>query len=594
MPTPSLLALTTICLLLFPSAAVLAQDENRPLALLRRGADGAAFIRLQTNAKLPAGSRLSAILSNKDRLVKWQEDVKDCVAEELGKFCKRLDRAGRIELDFPLPGRPQTGDRFKVSFAISDSAGQGSFRSVDVLPDFKAIGPRADANCADGLIVDVKSDNPLLAEGAEAEYYLERIRALDAWLKATKSSPQDIAKVRIEPLTKSSPSEYVVKAFSVSPGVGGGSNAHDIDIERALAFQQISICLKFSEKLPDEKFNAEVEFMSDPPLELERAVVKTLGGARAMGSPTASYIPEENKLGLRSFENNLNLGVLYTSSVKEIRRGNISIRERQSRGSLDLRFAPLLRGRTRPPEVKKWQPFWTPFFLDAKVSTGRIADDSLSLNRILLGTDVTLRYYRGTERGHRDKYLLSLRGVNASDRDYKRAELKGEFEFRPIFEALNKPLRFRRRSEPSVLVPDAPPKEIPTGGFFGYQIEPFVGLEAGRIYRQSRSALKGEERGDTVRRLLFGTDMLFTLGAHLNLRLTETFYVRGGVIDGRIRNYFNGVVEVPLGNLSRNAAQSIFFSFERGNQPPFSSPSVNAMKFGYRVRSDFFAGGAAW
>lgn len=592
MPHLRRLALSVSCLLICSCAAAAAQDAGRPLALLRQDGDGGHFfIMVQTNARLPAGSRLSAILSNKNSLVSWQESVGDCPADGPGKFCVRREGAGGAEVIFRLAGRPQPGDRFRVSFAVSDAAGAGSFHALEVVPDFRLSGPRVDANCRGGLMVDLKADNPSPAGGAEAEYYGGRLRALAAWLRASRSAPAGVARVRIEPLSKSGVGEYEVRSFTVTPGVGGGSDAQEVDVERALLFQQISLCLTLGRELPSERFNAEVAFGNGPPVELERPVVKTLVGPRAMAAPGPSVIPEENRLGLRSFDNNLNLGLLYTSSVRDTRRGGRASRERQSRGALDLRFAPLLRGRTRPPEVGKWQPFWTPLFLDAKVATGRIADDSLSLNRILLGTEVALRYYEGTERGRRDRYLLTLRAVNASDRDYKRAEAKGEVEFRPVFEWLNRPLRLRRKSEPSVLVPDSPPKEIPDGGFFGYQVEPFAGFEAGRVYRRGRSALRGEEPGEVVRRLLFGTDMLFSFGRRLSLRLTDTFYVRGGAAGDRARNYFNGVVEVPLGNFSRNAAQSIFFSFERGDQPPFSTPSVNALKFGYRIRSDFFADG---
>src|SRR5205823_5467039 len=172
------------------------------------------------------------------------------------------------------------------------------------------------------------------------------------------------------------------------------------------------------------------------------------------------------------------------------------------------------------------------------------------------------------------------------------AEAKGEFEFRPIFERLNQPLRIKHTATKSVLIPDSPPKEISSGGFFGYQIQPFVGFEGGRVYRRSRSAFKGEEQGDTVRRLLFGADMAFNLTTRFTLSFTDIFYLRGETPAHRARNYFTGTIEAPLGNFSRNAAQSIFFSFERGNQPPFATPAVNALKFGYRVRSDFFESGS--
>jgi hypothetical protein len=32
--------------------------------------------------------------------------------------------------------------------------------------------------------------------------------------------------------------------------------------------------------------------------------------------------------------------------------------------------------------------------------------------------------------------------------------------------------------------------------------------------------------------------------------------------------------------------QSVFFSYERGGQPPFSTPDTNALKLGYRIQWD--------
>lgn len=583
--------LLTLLLFLTVTIAV-AQDGGKPVAFVRQNPDGSYFIKVKTNAKLPPGSKLTAILSNKDKLINWQDEVSSCPGKQDGKVCTEVDTTGHVELDFPLARSPQSGDKFKVSFAITDGAGHGSFNAIDLLADFKAGGPRLDGTCKDGLIVDLTYDSSTW-EGPEAKYYGERFKVIDAWLKANKSSPQEIAKVQIETLKKSGVDEYKVQSFTVFPGIGGGTQAQDLDIDGALESPRVGICLRLARSLPSEKFNAQVSFTS-PPMELAGTIKKSLTGPKALGQPIASNISEENKLGLRSFEDNLSLGVLFTSSVRETKIGKQTVRGRQNRGAMDLRFAPSLRGRMRPPEVRKWQPFWTPFFLDAKISTGPIASDTLSLNRILFGSELALRYYQSTERGKRNKYLLNMRAVNASDRDYKRAELDGAVEFRPIFDALNRPLRLRRRTEASVLMPDGPPKEIPYGSWFGYQIQPLIGFEVGKIYRTDRLPLKGEELGTGVRRLLFGGDVLLSLGPHVNISLTDTFYFRLNVQGGgHTRNYFDGVIEVPLGSISRNASQSIFFSFERGDQPPFSTPSVNALKFGYRVRSDFFAGGAS-
>lgn len=589
---PCVLSLTITAA--FSAMPVPAQDPDKPLAVLRQtaGTDN-YFIRVQTNAKLPADSKLSAILTNKSSLVTWEEEVKDCTGHIAGQFCKQLE-SGLVVMNYDLAARPQPADRFKVSFAISDKSGRGSFRSVDLITDFKSAGPRADLLCRNGLIIDFQADNTSLEMNeSEKEYYRSRLIALNRWLRLNRAEPAKMAAVRIEPLTKSTAPEYSIRTFSVSPSLDADRNPQELDIEQALSSQNVLVCLEFEEALPTEKFNAQVAFRNTPPLELDKPLTKVVIGPKAIATPVASKIPDENKLGLRSLDNNLELGLMFTSSVKETKVNNIPTRQRQSRGSFDLRFAPLLRGRMRPPEVKKWQPFWTPLFFDAKISTGKVSEDTLSLNRVLIGTEIAFRRVEGTKKGDRNKFIVTLRGTNASDRDFKVAEAKGEFEFRPIFESLNQPLRIQRTATRSILIPDGPPKEISSGGFFGYQIQPFIGFEAGRVYRRSRTAFKTEAQQDNVRRLILGIDVALNLTTRFSLSFTDIFYLRGETPSHRTRNYFSGTIEAPVGNFSRNASQSIFFSFEKGNQPPFVTPAVNAFKFGYRVRSDFFESGAA-
>jgi len=568
-----------------------AQDPDKPLALLRQPVGTTNYvIRVQTNTHLPAESKLSAILTNKSNLITWADEVKDCPIDRVNQFCKDIEQ-GFVVINYPLAAKPQPSDKIKVSFAISDKSGRGSFRSIDLITDFRTGGPRTDNVCRNGLIVEFQTDNAALSE-IEAEYYRSRLLALNKWFKANRADPSKMATVHLEPLTDDKPPDPTIKGFSVAPALDPDRNPQELDIEAALSSQRVLVCLELQEKLPTGKFNAQVILQNNPPFEFDRSLTKALSGPKAMAVPVASKVADENKLGLRAFDNNLEVGTLFTSSVKDVKANNETTRQRQSRGSLDLRFAPLLRDRTKPPQVKKWQPFWTPIFLDAKVSTGKISEDTLSLNRILFGSEINFRRVQGTSKGERDKYVITFRGTNASDRDFKLAEAKGEFEFRPIFEGLNQPLKIQHASSRSVLVPDGPPVEI-ASGFFGYQIQPFIGVEAGRIYRRSRSAFKAEEQSDSVRRLLFGADLAFNLSTRLTVSVTDIFYVRGETPTHRNRNYFLGTIEAPMGNLNRNASQCVFFSFERGNQPPFVSPAVNALKFGYRVRSDFFMTGSA-
>ena len=122
---------------------------------------------------------------------------------------------------------------------------------------------------------------------------------------------------------------------------------------------------------------------------------------------------------------------------------------------------------------------------------------------------------------------------------------------------------------------------------FGYQIQPFVGTEIGVVYRDKRQAFDVEDSSRTLRRVYFGTDMLFNLTRYANLKLTDTFYYRGEAPQHPTRNYFRSEIQAVLFN-SPDTSQCIFFSFERGDQPPFSTPSVNAFKIGYRITSNFF------
>src|SRR5437016_2393817 len=173
-----------------------AQDPDKPLALLRQTArTNNYFITVQTNAKLPSSSKLSAILTNKSNLVTWEEDVKDCAVVMVGQFCKKFDNE-QVVMNYGLAARPQPADKFRVSFAISDNTGRGSFRAVDLTTDFKSGGPRTDNLCKNGLIVDLQADNSALETNqTEKDYYESRLLALRNWLRLNESDPAKMATV---------------------------------------------------------------------------------------------------------------------------------------------------------------------------------------------------------------------------------------------------------------------------------------------------------------------------------------------------------------------------------------------------------------
>src|SRR5437879_6441270 len=77
----------------FVTLTAAAQDPDKPLALLRQPVGTKGYvIRVQTNAHLPAESKLSAILTNKSNLITWAEEVKDCPSDQVNQFCKDIEQ----------------------------------------------------------------------------------------------------------------------------------------------------------------------------------------------------------------------------------------------------------------------------------------------------------------------------------------------------------------------------------------------------------------------------------------------------------------------------------------------------------------------
>jgi hypothetical protein len=121
---------------------------------------------------------------------------------------------------------------------------------------------------------------------------------------------------------------------------------------------------------------------------------------------------------------------------------------------------------------------------------------------------------------------------------------------------------------------------------YGYEFRPLVGFEIGRTYYRHRPA-EGLKPSDTVRRLYFGLDMTIYPTPNISLSAVERFYIRGEKPDDRYHNYFLSEIDYRLGRFaSGRAAQSVFFSWEKGGQPPFDDPDVNVLKIGYRISAE--------
>jgi hypothetical protein len=443
-----------------------------------------------------------------------------------------------------------------------------------------------------------------------ARIVLRRVRAALAWLDRMESTPSAIANVEIDLRDGTGVKPYPLIGFAylgqdknrTAPAANPQCSSVEPDIpvaiqpiterERALFCEsRLTLYLIGRDELPSKPFFFKVAFQQNPPLELALVAkaTPTSTGIKSLAAPEAKAVGENTLLGLRSFNSNIDFGFAVTSSVKN----EENVRKRNNNGAFDVMFAPILNKYLTGP--RRWQLLTTPFFIDAKASVDEdITKDSLSLNRILIGSELGLlhlgKFTPGdlTHPADYDKYKFSFRFINASDRDFKRVEAKFNFETLIRLVALNKPLSQRFKSiPPSVLNPKAGPAAIPTGKF-GYQIQPVFGFELGRVYRDKRAAFANENQELSVRRFYLGLDMQFDLTRMAKITLKDTFYIRGEVEQGRYRNHFLGELSTPLGKLGNRAAQSIFISFERGDQPPFVSPSVNSFKVGYRITANFF------
>src|SRR5262249_26197197 len=157
----------------------------------------------------------------------------------------------------------------------------------------------------------------------------------------------------------------------------------------------------------------------------------------------------DRTFGLRDLRNNLDLALAFTSSMDSVKVGSRTVLQRSTVGVFDLRFAPLLNWH-RDGDMKN---FFTPLFVDAKVSTGAIDKKSVSSNRIFIGSQYVRRL---VDLKRRNKYVFSFTAANVSDRDFQRAEGKFTFEFRPVFNKLNHLLSndYKRPAPDSILIPE--------------------------------------------------------------------------------------------------------------------------------------------
>jgi hypothetical protein len=330
-------------------------------------------------------------------------------------------------------------------------------------------------------------------------------------------------------------------------------------------------CISFAETPPAGESELQVHFIAPMPLELRSAQTAPLTSA---SSPDATSEQRDSK-------DFFDLGLTLTSSVaNETQEDETVRRERTTRGALDLWYAPVLNKRTVGARgLGGWVQEWTPFYLDAKVATGKITADTLALNTINLGSLYEFRQYLNTH-AYPDLFRHALTFKHTSDRDFKQDEFKFTYEFQPIWGRINRPIG----SAPNLLRDEIVENDKDR---FGLEIIPIVGVELGRTYRV-RDPKEFEDVSRNLRRFYFGADMAFDFTKFVRLELSDRYYVNGEDPDNHTRNYFLGSLELPLAKINTSrvrAHHALFLSFERGDQPPFANPGVNVLKFGYRIRS---------
>jgi len=478
---------------------------------------------------------------------------------------------------FWLNGAPAASDGYAVSYDFTDSAGGTHGDSLSAVTDYAATILDSRIACKKGVVLNFDTRSaPGGAPSTDAAYLRERAMMIFSQLKVSNAVTMELEPradgVQDQPVPAKVTWLNYLPPTAKEAGDAGG----------------FTVCVEPEETLPAGEYHVRLNFANSPPVELLTPLTAALKSPAPVPSFKAAEIAEKDKLTARALGNNLDLGIAVTSSVndvdKEIEGAKVKVRERQTDFVGDLIFAPEIAKRDSPPVAGKWNKFTTPFYFDAKISTGKITKDSLSVNRFIFGREWEYRKYSSTVFNERNIYRFFVRALNASDRDLKRPEAKAQIEFRPVFDAVNNPLEYEYFT--TKIDPTREDKKRLKSSF-GYLLQPFAGAEAGRTYRAGRTPFTNETQSRNVRRLFFGLDISLFVTEKVTLTLADTFYVRGEAPSDRGHNYFKGEINFFFNDRSTEPAQSFFVSFEKGNQPPFATKDTNAVKAGYRIRSNF-------
>jgi hypothetical protein len=334
------------------------------------------------------------------------------------------------------------------------------------------------------------------------------------------------------------------------------------------------------------KFSASLKYLDSaaPPIEFAKPFLVTSQEI----SPVAINLAEDTKTpGVRERPNRLDLGIQFGTSVQmaeaTVDGAVIKNLDRVTRGTLDLRVSPF-----RQIEDGIWFA-WEPIFLDAKVSTGKIEKDTLSLNRVVIGTSYDFTKFldfKGNPATNPNYLNLSIKPVQASDRDFKQLEYKVISEFQPRLSFLNRIPANHRSTINRVLIK---PGETETTRFveprFGFKVTPFIGGEIGKTWLRRNPAVAIEPT-DYIKRIYTGLSMTFYFPLNISVNVSEKFYwnfgrTRAGLPVDPKENHFKASLDFGI-RKNHGFGDSIFFSFEKGNEPPFGARDINSFKIGYR------------
>ena len=282
------------------------------------------------------------------------------------------------------------------SYPTGDASQPGAFAGSVVLEVQTSVITN-NVHCDLGIHTSSDRDRePTTYEAARIQLLHDYIRAHAPKVETELRSERGVRTPAFQFANAVALSNFITDCFGIRPGLGPGV------------------------------YDVKLTFPDDAPIELRPALLKT--GLTIASHKSAPFSVDAGQVGKRTLEENLDLGLQFGSSVTKDANG---VSTRSNKGSVDLRFAPLLNLLPLPDTESNSFWFLTPVMLDARVSSGDVTKETISQNRIVIGSDVEWRHYTSpTTFPTYQRLIMSVR--NASDREFKQAEWKAGGELHLI------------------------------------------------------------------------------------------------------------------------------------------------------------------